>query len=78
MSIAELAYIIRKEGAYHNSPLPFLGEVSSVDPLKIKTHGIELDDDQFYIVQETEFRVGQTVILFPMPKGKFVAMRVIE
>jgi hypothetical protein len=46
MSIPRLLQIIREESKPLNQQNHFLGEISSITPLKVRTNDVELDNDQ--------------------------------
>jgi hypothetical protein len=63
MSVPRLLEIIRKQGAYHNKEIAFLGEVVSVSPLKVSTNGITLEPNNLKILSELQLQKGDEVQL---------------
>jgi hypothetical protein len=46
MSIPRFLQIIREESQSLNQQNHFIGEISSINPLKVRTNEVELDNDQ--------------------------------
>ncbi|WP_268623894.1 hypothetical protein [Paenibacillus alvei] len=77
MSFAELASIIREQGAAYNLPAPSLGSVVSKAPLAVKVGNLSLDASQLYTMSVLE--KGDDVVIFPTAdESKFVVSRVVQ
>ncbi|UGB31714.1 DUF2577 family protein [Metabacillus sp. B2-18] len=49
MSFAEFTQMVREEGKHFNDKSLYIGEVVSVNPIRVKTNGVILDSDQLKV-----------------------------
>jgi hypothetical protein len=63
MSIPRLLQIIREESRPLNQQNPFLGEISSITPLKVRTKEVELDNDQLRSIASEDPQLNDVVLL---------------
>lgn len=49
MSFAEFTQMVREEGKHFNDKSLYIGEVVSVNPIRVKTNGVILDPDQLKV-----------------------------
>jgi hypothetical protein len=63
MSIPRLLQIIREESKSLNQQNHFLGEISSINPLKVRTNEVELDNDQLRSVTSENLQLNKIVLL---------------
>jgi hypothetical protein len=63
MSIPRLLQIIREESRPLNQQNPFLGEISSITPLKVRTKEVELDNDQLRSIASENPQLNDVVLL---------------
>jgi hypothetical protein len=62
MSVPQLLQIIREESQPKNQQHIFFGEISSINPVKVKTNNIELDNDQLKTTVEN-LQLNDVVLL---------------
>jgi hypothetical protein len=63
MSIPRLLQIIREESKSLNQQNHFLGEISSITPLKVRTNDVELDNDQLRSISSENPQLNDVVLL---------------
>jgi hypothetical protein len=62
-SIPRLLQIIREESKSINQQNHFLGEISSINPLKVRMNEVELDNDQLKSVTSEIPQLNDVVLL---------------
>lgn len=69
MSIPRFIEIIRNQGQHHSeSSSTLTGEITSVNPLNVKTNDIVLDADQLKMINTQTFQVGEEVLILIIQK----------
>jgi hypothetical protein len=63
MSIPRFLQIIREESNHINQQNHFLGEISSINPLKVRTNEVELDNDQLRSITSEIPQLNDVVLL---------------
>lgn len=78
MSANKLIKIMQEEGKKFNPSLPFIGDVVSVNPLKVSVGDADpLEEDQMYRLNEN-YTLGHTVIVYPTSNSsKFAVIEVV-
>jgi hypothetical protein len=63
MSIPRFLQIIREESQSLNQQNLFLGEISAINPIKVRTNEIELDNDQLKVIATENLQLNDIVLL---------------
>jgi hypothetical protein len=63
VSIPRFLQIIREESQSLNQQNLFLGEISAINPIKVRTNEIELDNDQLKVIATENLQLNDIVLL---------------
>jgi hypothetical protein len=77
MSIPRLLQIIREESKPLNQQNHFIGEISSINPLKVRTNEVELDNDQLRSITSDNLQINDVVLMIKV-KSYFIILGIVR